>query len=173
MNDFMSWTDGSMGDIDTDFANDTANATNCTGFVDEWINADGSLNEALFAEPLMFGWNVTEHFNATGGPDGIGAWNETALEEAICGNWNNTINYDYDVTDEPDFVPHHPDGERVDEMNGHTFSGMCNNAATPGDEFGDGCAAYEGTPSWCGGSYDTDEFNDIECCACSAYYGRE
>ena len=35
------------------------------------------------------------------------------------------------------------------------------------DPYGDGCAAYVGNPSWCGPTYDDDDFSaDVMCCEC-------
>ena len=47
----------------------------------------------------------------------------------------------------------------------------CNNDASPGDRYGDGCDKYVSNPNWCGGSYDTWEFQDRNCCACQSHYG--
>lgn len=35
------------------------------------------------------------------------------------------------------------------------------------DPYGDGCAAYDSTPAWCGGQYDDNDFSsDVHCCGC-------
>ena len=63
------------------------------------------------------------------------------------------------------------DAEACDASSGPTANtATCSDDASPVDRYGDGCDKYVSNPNWCGGSYDTAEFQDRDCCACQSYY---